>query len=115
MLQFSEAHPSLPDLYAVNAEFERDYDADEYENKITGLLKNARSRDAKAAANAEQEWEAALEGLEGEDHYILVMVHQAFGGSRRSGGRPQYVRIAVILGLLVLFVLLGLLRSHHLW
>ena len=39
MLQFSEAHPSLPDLYAVNAEFERDYDADEYENKITGLLK----------------------------------------------------------------------------
>ena len=33
MLQFSELHPSLPNLYEVNEEFERDYDADEYEDK----------------------------------------------------------------------------------
>src|ERR1700722_12426223 len=45
MLQFSELHPSLPNLYEVNEEFERDYDADEYEDKIKSLLKNARERD----------------------------------------------------------------------
>ncbi len=39
MLCFTEVHPSLPDIYEVNAEFERDYDSDEYEAKITGLLR----------------------------------------------------------------------------
>jgi hypothetical protein len=115
MLQFSELHPSLPNLYEVNEEFERDYDADEYEDKIKSLLKNARERDGTAAASVEQEWEDALDALKGEDHYLLVMVHQAFGGSLRSGGTPQSLRIALIIGLLALFLLVGLLRSHHLW
>jgi hypothetical protein len=30
MLYFTEVHPSLPDIYEVNAEFERSYDTDEY-------------------------------------------------------------------------------------
>ena len=34
MLYFTEAQPSLPDILDVNAEFERAYDADEYEDKI---------------------------------------------------------------------------------
>ena len=115
MLQFSEVHPLLPSLYEVNAEFDRDYDADEYEDKITRLLKKARERAGKAAGSAEQEWKDALDALKGEDHYILVMVHQAFGGSPRSRGRPQYLLIALILAFLMLLVLVGLLRSHHLW
>ena len=48
MLYFTEVHPSLPDIYEVNTEFERDYDSDEYEAKIAGLLKNARDRDRAA-------------------------------------------------------------------
>ena len=31
MLSFTETCPSLPDIYEANAEFERDYDSDEYE------------------------------------------------------------------------------------
>ena len=36
----------------------------------------------------EQEWKDALDALKQEDHYILVMVRQAFGvGSAASGGK----------------------------
>jgi hypothetical protein len=42
MLYFTEAHPSLPDIMEVNAEFERDYDSDDYEDKIIRLLRGAR-------------------------------------------------------------------------
>ena len=45
MLYFTEVHPSLPDIYDVNEQFERNYDRDEYEAKISRLLKNARDRD----------------------------------------------------------------------
>ncbi len=59
MLYFSEVYPSLPDIYDVNAKFERDYDSDEYEAKIAGLLSNARDRDSRSYARWKQEWEDA--------------------------------------------------------
>ncbi len=79
MLHFTEVHPSLPDLDELNAEFERDYDADEYEAKIASLLKTARDRDGKESSSGEQHWKDALHALKKEDHYILVMIGQAFG------------------------------------
>jgi ribosomal protein L11 methylase PrmA len=74
MLYFTEVHPSLPDIYEVNAAFERDYDSDEYEAKIAKLLKNARDRDNHSSPNREQDWIDALDALKKEDHYILVTV-----------------------------------------
>ena len=44
MLYFTEVHPTIPDIYEVNAEFERNYDSDEYESKIASLLSDARAR-----------------------------------------------------------------------
>src|SRR5690348_17002384 len=78
MLYFTEVHPSLPDIYEVNEEFERDYDSDEYEKKITALLKSARDRDPKQSPVQEQQWKDAIDSLKNEDHYILVMVDCAF-------------------------------------
>ena len=83
MLYFTEVHPSLPDIYEVNAEFERDYDSDEYEAKIAGLLRNARDRDRQSSPRREQEWKDALDALKDEDHYILVLLYCAF---------PEYLR-----------------------
>jgi hypothetical protein len=51
MLYFTEVHPSLPDMYEVNAEFERSYDSDEYEAKIASLLKKAREKDRSDSAH----------------------------------------------------------------
>jgi len=117
MLYFTEAHPSLPDMFAVNAEFERDYDSDEYEAKIAGLLQNARDRDRQSSPSREQEWKGALDALKKEDHYILVMVGQAFGvGSVPPGGhrvRDFLIYIGVGIGIVLLLVFASLWRAHR--
>jgi hypothetical protein len=117
MLYFTEVHLSLPNIYEINAEFERDYDSDEYEAKIAALLKNARDRDRQSSPNREQDWKDALDALRHEDHYILVMVSQAFGfGSASAGGhRVRDFLTYIVIGIaLVLFIVLKTLwKTHH--
>jgi hypothetical protein len=117
MLYFTEVHPSLPDIYEVNAEFERTYDTDDYEAKVASLLRNARDRDGKESPSGEQQWRDALDALKKEDHYILVMVSQAFGaGSASSGGnrvRDFLIYIAVGTGVVLLLVLVSVWKSGH--
>ena len=111
MLYFTEAHPSLPDIYEVNAEFERDYDSDEYEAKIAGLLKNARDRDSRSYPDWEQEWKDALEVLKKEDHYILVLLYCAFPEYRKSLLPTHRVRdylIYIAIGIAVVLVAIGI-------
>jgi hypothetical protein len=109
MLYFTEVQPSLPDIYEVHAEFERNYDSDEYEAKIAGLLRNARTRDQDESAAQAQEWKDALDALKKEDHYILVMVQQAFGAGSATGDEHRvrdfliYVAVGVGIVLLVIF------------
>jgi len=86
MLYFTEVYPSLPDICAVNAEFEKSYDADEYENKIVSLLKKARDHDQKQSDVQEQQWRDAIDALKDEDHYLLVMIYRAF---------PEYRKVIV--------------------
>jgi hypothetical protein len=83
MLYFTEVHSSLPNIHEVNSEFERDYNADEYEDKISGLLKNARDRDARSSLGLAREWKDAINALKDEDHYILVLLYSAFPSDRR--------------------------------
>ena len=47
MLYFSETDWTLPDIMQVNDEFDRDYDQDEYEKKITHLIRKAAAHDRK--------------------------------------------------------------------
>ncbi len=70
MLYFTEVGPSLPDIYEVNAEFERTFDSNEHESKIANLLKSACDRDRNASPSREQPWKDALQALRKEDHYI---------------------------------------------
>jgi hypothetical protein len=84
MLHFTEVHPSLSDIYEINAEFERDYNRDEYEAKIAGLLRKARRRDGESSSSQELEWKDALDALNKEDHYILVLLYCAFSDYRKS-------------------------------
>ena len=109
MIYFTEVHPSLPDIYDVNAEFERNYDSDEYEAKIAGLLKSARDRNRRESPGREQEWKDALHALRKEDHYILVMVSQAFGSGpgRLSGDEPRTrdFLIYIAIGIAVVLIL----------
>src|ERR1035441_2120372 len=44
MLYFTETGWTLPDMMAVGAEFDRDYDRDAYERKIAGLVRGIQAR-----------------------------------------------------------------------
>ena len=44
MLYFTESGWTLPDIMKVNEDFDREYDQDEYEHKITKLVTKAYGR-----------------------------------------------------------------------
>ncbi len=117
MLQFTEVLPSLPDIYEVGAEFERDYDSDEYEAKISGLLKRVRDRDCQQSPDGDRPWNEALAALKKEDHYILVMTSQAFGSvptaGKRSRLRDFLIYVAVGIGLVLMAFLASVWRAGH--
>jgi hypothetical protein len=75
---FSESGGN-PDIEA-NDVFEKNYDAQSYESKVTKLLRKSYSRDKRNSDRLE-EWKAVLKALSKEDFYGLVMVDQA--GIRR--------------------------------
>ena len=107
MLPFTEVHSSLPDIYEVNAQFEQNYDSDQYEAKVATLLKKARNRDREQSPEGDQKWEDALNALKDQDHYILVMTGQASGrGSVSRSSRLQDFLIYVALGVGIVLILL---------
>ena len=116
MLYFTEQHPTLPDILEVAAKFERDYNGDEYEEKISALLRNARDRDKNGSLSHEQQWEDAVDALKKEDHYILVMVYMAFSDYRKAIVPTHRVRdyaiyIAVGIGLVLALVGIAIWRQ----
>jgi hypothetical protein len=71
MLYFSETDWTLPGILEVNAEFERDYDDTEYEQKIAGLVRNL---EARATPEEQEQWGDALIKLSEGDHYLQVLI-----------------------------------------
>jgi hypothetical protein len=110
MLYFTEVHPSLPDIYEINARFERDYDSDEYEAKIAGRLKKARDRDSHASPGWEKQWTDALDALKNEDHYILVLLcaFPEYRGSLLPTRRVRDFMIYIAVGIAVVFACVGI-------
>jgi hypothetical protein len=76
MLYFTETGWTLPDMLEVNAAFEREYDNDEYEGKIAGLVRSIHARDDRSEKEIE-DWNDAVVRLSGEDHYLLVLIDGA--------------------------------------
>ena len=109
MLYFTETQPSLPDIYEVNAEFERSYDSDKYEQKVAGLLRKAREHDQQTLRA--QDWKDALDALKKEDHYILVMVYMAFPDSRKALVPTHHLRdyaIYIAIGIALVLVTIAI-------
>jgi hypothetical protein len=77
MLYFSETASTLPDIWRVNEDFDRDYDQDEYEKKIGSLVWDLRERLKKENADELKTWDAAVRQLRSEDHYLLVVIDAA--------------------------------------
>ena len=77
MLYFTESGWTLPDIIQVNEDFDRDYDQDEYEQKIVKLVRKADRRISKDSTEDYGRWWAAIRFLQREDHYISVMIQLA--------------------------------------
>ena len=83
MLYFTETGWTLPNILEVNAEFERDYDNDEYEQKIAGLVRQIDERNETSGGDDQAKWDDAIVKLAEGDHYLLVLV----GLGRSSAAR----------------------------
>ena len=66
----------------VSGDFDREYDHDEYEQKIAKLVAKADKNIRKGPRDDYDRWWAAIRFLEREDHYITVMI-------RLAGLRPR--------------------------
>ncbi|MGA2849792.1 MAG: hypothetical protein ABSE46_12410 [Terracidiphilus sp.] len=75
MLYFSETDATLPDMMKVSEEFDRDYDQDEYEAKIAGLVRGIEARDETRSEEEKETWYDAVLKLCDGDHYLLVLIN----------------------------------------
>lgn len=89
MLYFTETGWTLPDIVKVAEDFEREYDQDQYEQKIAKLVANAARHIRNGPRDDYDRWWAAIRFLQREDHYILVMI-------RLAGLRPGGYQIRLI-------------------
>jgi hypothetical protein len=83
MLYFTESGWTLPDMTDVYEEFDREYDQDEYEQKIARLIRKADNHARKESRGEYDAWWAAVRFLKREDHYISVMI--GIAGLRPAG------------------------------
>jgi hypothetical protein len=89
-LYFTEAgSDAKPEYLEDMAHFEEQFNSNEYEEKISGLLKRAYEHDVKhpqeiGTEDAREAYRIAYEVLSREDHYILIMIQDALGGKVRK-------------------------------
>ncbi len=80
MLYFSEEGSTFPDVSAVSAQFDRDYNQDEYEKRIASLVRKIEARDATQDHLEQEAWDEAVEKLRDGDHYLSVLVNPSLSG-----------------------------------
>ncbi len=88
MLYFSETGWTLPDILAINEEFERDYNEDAYEQKIAGLAQGIEERDSKSGSDEQAAWDDAVIKLSEGDHYLLALLDSKPVGKANNNSDP---------------------------
>jgi hypothetical protein len=74
MLYFTETGWTLPNIMDANAEFERDYDNDEYESKIAGIVRSIETKNTEIGGEEQSLWDDAVVKVSEGDHYLLVLI-----------------------------------------
>jgi len=110
MLYFTETGWTLPDMKQVSSEFDRDYDQDEYEQKIGGLVSKIQSRLRTQGDPEEETWDQAITKLSRGDHYLLVLIDAA--NPAIKGAKQNLMALVVAI---VLFALVALDQYFRHW
>jgi hypothetical protein len=113
MLYFSERYPTLPDIMEVNEKFEAEYDSEEYEGKIKGLARKALRHDQKESPENVPLWREAIQMLNKEDHYILVMLDVPLSGSYFLRRPPADFAKLAVTGLAVVGLSVAAVAAIH--
>ena len=79
MLSWSESDPDFTPDYKLADQLQRQMSDEDYEAKISGLLKRGYTRDVGSDSGMKAIYKAAYSALSQGDHYILVMIDQALG------------------------------------
>jgi hypothetical protein len=102
MMYFTETGECPEDPLALNEEFEKEYNTDEYETKVKKLLADAHRRLKGERSPAVAEWEESLKVLDQTDDYILILCDRSpFARLANPEALPSVLFFAFRLGLLV--------------
>jgi hypothetical protein len=115
MMYFTESAEASEDPIKLNEEFEGQYDTDEYETKVSGLLKRAHARVKKDGAESLRLWEESVRLLRKGDHYILVLldVRPTMGSISQNSTRLWRTMILPVVFVSVLMVGFLVLSTHY--
>ena len=103
MLYFSETGWTLPNMMVISQDFDRNYNQDEYEAKIGGVIRHV--RDSASGKHGGDGWNEAINRLRGEDHYLLVLIDE---GCKAATKRPSGdIFRLIVASVLVSVVLIG--------
>ena len=115
MMYFTETDPaSCENPIDLDSEFEEQYDAGEYELKMSRLLDDAQRRLKQEHPEKHRNWMEALQTLREGDHYILVLL-KVDSKSAQQGLRIWVVVVwGIGLGIaLVILLMLGVIWNHY--
>lgn len=109
MLLFSESSPVLPEVARANEIFGREYDSANYEAKVVGLIKHIRSS-LRGNVDAVRAWNEAVNRLQGEDYYFMVMLNDAGSRVRPPGDLVKLIMTAIAVVTVVVAIIFWVIR-----
>ena len=97
MMYFTESGEMREDAIALNDTFEVEHDDEEYEAKISRLLRHAYKRLRKENPQDARTWDQAVHTLRQGDHYLLVLWGEKFREPRSPYDSLKLLLAGVIL------------------
>jgi hypothetical protein len=113
MLEYSETAKTPPDLVELNEAFDREHDQGEYEQKIAGLIRRLLTRLRVEDTAILDRWYEAVAAIGNEDHYLMVMIHQAHAAPQRRHQPMDRVKLILAAAGIVLFAALVFALTQH--
>jgi hypothetical protein len=111
MLYFTEGKGwTLPDMMQVNSEFDQTCDQHAYERKIGQIIR--RIDDQPDSNRNHERWDKAVHLLRKEDHYLLVLIDEAFRNAPRPHGDIARLILAGVVVVAVFIPVSFFIYSH---
>jgi hypothetical protein len=116
MMYFTEVEECPEDPIALNEAFEAEYDTEEYEAKISKLMRHAHQRIKKSNPEAARQWNEAVRELSKGDHYILILCGEGLdsvqAGPTERPPHDVFKLLAAAILVAAAFVGLAFLGAH---